>query len=153
MSFGRGLARTLPQFHTLTLVCLSVQQYHKDHSVTLIYTSSFARSAISPCSPTLSNPVPDSSRALCAELLLPNCIRFELLPSIAAPCLRPLPAALPDCTRFSCCCTPLQLLLPIASASAAALDCVRFSPHPLAAPAGFQPNVLEHSSQSSRFSK
>ena len=96
-----------------------------------------------------------------AQLLLSDCIRFE---SAAAPHLRPLSAALPNCARFSCCCTvaacvrfsccsrsrPLRLLLP---------DCVRFdccSPiactYPLAAPAGFQPNVLEHSSRSSRFS-
>ena len=90
-------------------------------------------------------------------LVLPVCVRFQLL--------------LLDCARFSCCCMlaacvgfsccsrsrPLRLLLPIASASPAAPRyCVRFdccSPHPLAAPAGFQPNVLEHSSRSSKVSK
>ena len=50
----------------------------------------------------------------------PDCIA-----STAAPRLRPLPAALPDCARFSCCCTlaacvPFQLRSPIAPASAAA---------------------------------
>ena len=92
----------------------------------------------------------DGSRhrtAFCAELLLPDCVRLP-----------------PDYVRFSCCSPfaaprlrPLQLLIPIASTSAAAPrlrplqlllastaapDCM----HPLAAPTGFQPNVLEHSS-------
>ena len=82
-----------------------------------------------PRSPTVSNPVPDSSLCrgaaprLCPlQLLLATCVPFE---SAAAPepdciastaavprfasasscTLRPLPAALPNCTRFSCCCT------------------------------------------------
>ena len=85
------------------------------------------------------------------QLLLSVCVRFQLL--------------LPDCARFSCCCMlaaasdSAALLLPIVSASAAA---PRLRPlqlllpdymHPLAAPAGFQPNVLKHSSRSSRFCK
>ena len=96
-------------------------------------------------------------------LLLPGPIASA---STAAPRLCPLPAAAP---RLHLLQLLLQLLLPIASASAAAprlrllqLLLARLRPlrpllpnwmHPLAAPAGFQPNVLEHSSRSSRFSK
>ena len=102
------------------------------------------------------------------QLLLPGPIAASA--STAAPPLPPLPAAAPrlcplhlllvTCIRFSCCSRshPLRLLLP---------DCVRFnccSPDyvcfdccSLIALAGFQPmpgpKVLEHSSQSSRFSK
>ena len=99
---------------------------------------------LSPRSPTVHNPAPDSSLCRAAprlrqlQLLLPACVA-----SAAAPGLPPLPAAAsgPDCgIRFNCCspfasasscCSPiapasaaarrlrpLQLLLPIASASA-----------------------------------
>ena len=105
--------------------------------------ASFAQ-LLSPRSPTVRNPVPDSS--LCRAA--PRCVRFsccsplaslQLLlagpiaayASTAAPRLPPLPAAAPDCACFSCCllaacvcfscCSrlrPLRLLLP---------DCVRFN--------------------------
>ena len=107
------------------------------------------------------------------QLLLPSPIASA---STAAPCLRPLPAAVPRlrplqlllvaCVCFSCCSQSclLQLLLPdCVCFNCCSPDCVRFnccSLHPLA---GFQPmpgtrpgpgpNVLEHSSRSSRFSK
>ena len=127
--------------------------------------------------------------ALCAELLLPDCVRLPpdcvgfsccsplasasnqlLLPgpiasaSTAAPRLLPLPAAAPRLCLLQLLLHArrlhlLQLLLPITSASAAAPrlrplrlllpDCM----HPFAAPVGFQPDVLKHSSRSSRFSK
>ena len=99
-----------------------------------------------PCSPTVRNPVPDSSLKSCfspiasasaaarrlrpLQLLLPDpgpdC-------GTAAPSLPPPPAAAPRLR-------PLRLLLP---------DCILDS-SPCPAPG---PNVLEHSSRSSRFSK
>ena len=106
------------------------------------------------CSPRLHLLAP---RLRPLQLLLVACVRFE---SAAAPwpdcirfnCCSPFACVrfqllLPDFARFSCCCmlAACQLLLPIASASAAAPqlrplrlllpDCV----HPLAAPAAWIP--------------
>ena len=72
--------------------------------------------------------------------LLPDCIRFGCcsaiaIASTAAPRLCPLQLLLPDHVRFDCCSLP----------SACSPSCSgRFQPMP-------GPNVLEHSSQSSRF--
>ena len=167
------------------------------YSLCIIYTSSFARSATSPSFAYVC--IIQRRTALCAELLLPDYVRFSccsliasirfkllflvsvrfsccppiaslqlllatcvwfscsspistaprlrplrlLLPdsiasaSTAAPRLRPLQLQLPDCFRFDCC-------SPIASACNYSLTCSgRFQP---------MPNVLERSSQSSRFS-
>ena len=140
----------------------------------IIITCSFTGFALSATSPSftyVSNQVPESSQCRAAapqlrllQLLLPDCI--HLCPLLH---LRLLQLLFATCIRFSCCSTiasastaaprlcPFKLLLP---------DCVRFNcclpncvMHPLAAPAGFQPmpapgpNVFEHSSRSSRFSK
>ena len=129
----------------------------------------------SACSPPIASPSAAARHlrplraAFRPDFIRFNCTatpRLHLLPA-AAPRLRPLQLLrLPDCVRFGC-------GTPIASASAAAprlrplqlllarlrplrlllLDCM----HPLAPPAGFQSNaesnVLEHSSQSLRFSE
>ena len=92
-----------------------------------------------PRSPTVSNPVPDSS--LCRA---------------AAPLLRPFQLQLPDCIRFSCCSPlasasaaaprlrPLQLLLP---------DSVRFNcSSPIASPSTAAPHQLEDCSPCPMFS-
>ena len=68
------------------------------------------------------------------HLLLPDCIRFN-----SAPRWRPLHLLLPDCVRFNCC-------SPIASASAA-------SPRQLFWKIPAMSTILEHSTQSLRFSK
>ena len=70
------------------------------------------------------------------QLLLATCVRFSCSSPIStAPRLRPLRLLLPDCIRFNCS-SPI--------ASACSLTCSgRFQP---------MPNVLERSSQSSRFS-
>ena len=97
------------------------------------------------------------------QLLLATCVCFSCCSPLAS-----ASAAAPDCVRFGCCSPiasasttaprlrPLQLLLARLRPLRLLLpDCM----HPLAAPAGFQPipapgpNVLEHSSRSSRFSK
>ena len=130
----------------------------------------------------VSNPVPDSSlcRAATAPRLHPLQLLRSCSPRN---CNDPLQLLLAACIRFSCCsplacdsavaldcvhfnCSPiastlaaahrlrpLQLLLPITSNSTAAPDCVRFN---CCYPPGVLeaiPNVLKHSSQSSRFSK
>ena len=108
-------------------------------------TSSFARSATSPSFAYVSNPV---RIALCAELLLPDCVRFsccslrdcvstaaELLACIHFSCCSPLASAstlLPDGVRFVCC-------SPIASASTAA---PRLCPLPVSCSGRFQPCPL-----------
>ena len=112
------------------------------HILQVVELASLAQ-LLPPCSPTVRNPVPDSSLKSCfsrlrsLQLLLPGPIAALLLPV----CLR-LQLLLPDCARFSCCSRsrPLRLLLP---------DCILDS-SPCPAPG---PNVLEHSSWSSRFSK
>ena len=78
------------------------------------------------------------------QLLLPVCIRFSccsLLASTFSCCsrLRPFQLLLPDCIRFNCCSL-------IASASAAA-------PRQLFWKIPALSTILEHSMQSSRFSK
>ena len=136
-------------------------------------TSSFACFACSATSPSftyVSNPAPDSSLCRAAtphlrplQLLFPDCGCCSPIASTStAPRLLPLQLLLPDCIHFNC--------SPIASASAVAPrlhplqllpDCVHFSCcSPIASasavlPQLFQPmpNVPEHSSQSSRFSK
>ena len=79
-----------------------------------------------------------------------DCIRFNcsliVCASAAAPRLRLLQLLLPDCVRFNCC-------SPIASDSTAAPRLLRLL-LPASCSGRFQrSNVLEHSSQSSRFSK
>ena len=120
-----------------------------------------------PRSPTVSNPAPDSSLCRAAAprwrpLRISCCSLARLHPlQLLLPILRPLPAAAPRLRLLQLLLharrlRPFQLLLPIASASAAAprLRPLRLLlPDLLAAQAGFQPNVLEHSSRSSRFSK
>ena len=121
------------------------------------------------CSLIVSAFPPIASASAAARRLRPLriscCSRAQLLSaSTAAPRLRPLPAAAPRLRPLQLLLHArrlrlLQLLLPITSASAAAPrlhplrlllpDCM----HSLAAPAGFQPDVLKHSSRSSRFSK
>ena len=116
-------------------------------SLSAIYTSSFACFACSATSPLLayvSNLAPDVGRrtALCAELLLSDCVRFSccspiasastatrrsrplqlllpdfiLPPSAAAPRFCSLYLLLPDCVRFNCssrsCLLRLLLALP-----------------------------------------
>ena len=128
-----------------------------------------------PCSPTVCNPAPDSSLKSCfspiasasaaahrlcpLQLLLPGPIAASA--STAASRLPPprdrVQLLLPDCARFSCCSRsrPLRLLLPdCVRFNCCSPDCVRFdccSPIAYWIPA--HANVLEHSSQSSRFSK
>ena len=145
--------------------------YHSWFTTLVLQVASLASLAqlLPPRSPTVSNPAPDSSLCsspiasacppdcvpfsccMCSplasasnqlllprarlhplQLLLPVCVRFQLL--------------LPYCARFSCCSRsrPLQLLLARDCSPIACID-------PLAPPAGFQSNVLEHSSRSSRF--
>ena len=123
------------------------------------------------CPPPPPPPPPPRMRPL--QLLLAACVHFESAAAPGPDCIR-----FNCCSLFasaSSCCSPilrplqlllharhlrpLQLLLPIASALVAAPrlrplrvllpDCM----HPFAAPVGFQPNVLEHSSWSLRFSK
>ena len=95
------------------------------------------------------------------QLLLPDCVRFSCCSPIAsasagaprlhrsastaAPHLRPLQLLLPDCVHFSCC-------SPIASASAATFFRVTKS-SVRAWERGYGPNILEHSSWSSRLNK
>ena len=91
------------------------------------------------CSPIASASA--AARCLCSlQLLLPNCVCFSCSlitsASTAAPQLRPLRLLLPDCVLFDCC-------SPIASACSPSCS-GRFQPMP-------EPNVLEHSSQRSRF--
>ena len=134
-------------------------------------TSSFARFACSALLASLAQLLPLHSRmwvircrtALCAELLLLDCVRFSCCS--LRDCIDPLHLLLPVCIRFSCC-------SPLVSASAAALNCIRFNccspivsdstaaPRlrpllPASCSGRFHPmpNVLQHSSQSSRFSK
>ena len=89
------------------------------------------------------------------QLLLPVCVRFSCCSQIASirfNCCSPFASATAAAPRLR----PLQLLLPIASASTAVLRL-----HLLVVPAScsgrFQPmpgtNVLEHSSRSLRFSE
>ena len=85
---------------------------------------------LSPRSPTVRNPAPDSSLCRAAprlrplQLLLAACVRFSCcsrrhpLQLLLPVCLR-FQLLLPDCAPFSCC-------SPLASASAAAPDRVRF---------------------------
>ena len=70
-------------------------------------TSSFARSATSP---SFAYMLIQHRTALCAELLLHDCIDPT---STAAPCLRPLQLLLPDCVHFT------ELLLPDFTSTAA----------------------------------
>ena len=88
--------------------------------------------------------------ALCAELLLPDCVRFSSCSSApdeiaarststAAPRLHQLQLLLAACVRFNCC-------SPIVSALAAA-------PRQLFWKIPALSTILEHSTQSSRFSK
>ena len=87
-------------------------------------------------SPTVCNPAPDMQLSVQTAELLLDCVRFSCCSRS-----RPLRLLLPDCVRFNCCSPitrPLRLLLP---------DCACWIP------ANAGPKVLEHSSQSSRFSK
>ena len=68
-----------------------------------------------PCSPTVRNPVPNSSLCRAAA---PRLRRLQLLLPARLPRSASISAELPSCIRFSCC-------SPLASTSAAALDCVR----------------------------
>ena len=77
-----------------------------------------------PCSPTMRNPVPDSSLCRAAA---PRLRRLQLLLPARLPRSASISAELPSCIRFSCC-------SPLASTSAAALDCVRFNCFPIASP-------------------
>ena len=67
---------------------------------------------------------------LCAELLLPNCVRFSCC--FQRDYIDQL--LLPICIRFSCC-------SPLASASAAALDCVCFNCSPIASASAAAPRL------------
>ena len=117
---------------TYTIIGASVSEPHIDEfAANFLYIylqvaelASLAQ-LLPPCSPTVRNPAPDSS--LCRELLLPDCVRFSCcsrarlrhpLPLLLPVCLR-FQLLLPDCARFSCC-------SPLASASAASPDRVRF---------------------------
>ena len=132
------------------------------------------------CSP-IASACPPIASGSALQLLLAASLGPIASASTAAPRLRPLPAAAPRLRLLQLLLhahrlRPLQLLLPIASASAAAPQlrplrlllpdccspyCVRFDCcSPIACirlhhryTAGFQSNVLEHSSRSSRFSK
>ena len=70
--------------------------------------------------------------ALCAELLLPNCVHFSCCS--LRNCIDPLQLLLPVCIHFSCC----SLL---ASASAAALDCIHFNCSPIASASAATPQL------------
>ena len=97
--------------------------------------SSFTRSATSPSVQSCCSLIASASAAApCFRLL-----QLIASASAAARRLRPLRLLLPDCVCFDCC-------FPIASALTAAprLDPLVVQP---------MPNVLEHSSRSSRFSK
>ena len=146
---------------TFKKVMLSLQQYV--YTVQVAELASLAQ-LLPPCSPTVRNPAPDSSLKSCFSPIVsasaaapgPDCgIRFHCCSPFASAssCCsrsRPLRLLLPDCVRFNCC-------SPIASASTAARPIASAS---IAVPrlhTGFQPmprpNVLEHSSRNSRFSK
>ena len=99
-----------------------------EDSITIRFTSSFARFARSATSPSfsyVSNPAPESSpcRAACCSPIVSA--------SAAAPRLHPLQLLLPDSIHFSCCSTISSICFnccsPFLSASAAAPDCTRFS--------------------------
>ena len=129
---------------------LIIKSYSKViNTTTAITTNSFARSATCPSFAYMSNP---ARTALCAELLLPDCVHF----SCCSPdCIRsPIASASAAAPQFSCCspdfirspivrfscCSPIQ---PIASALrlrplwVLLPDCTRFnccSPIATAAP-------------------
>ena len=166
----------------MLLAVLPQNNYPAFNFELIIITSSFTRSATSPSFAYVSNPVPDSSLcrpatprlhplSCCSPIasIRFNCCSPFVSASAAVPRLRLPPLPLAICVRFSCCSPivstsaaaprlrPLQLLFP---------DCIHFdccspitsacSPScsgrfwPMSA---WVPNILEHSSQSSRFSK
>ena len=134
-----------------------------------------------PCSPTVRNPAPDSSLKSCFSPIASASAAAHRLRSLQLLLEGTIAASASPFASASSCCSPIalasaaarrfhdQLLLPIASASTAAprlrplqLLLARLRPLRLLLPdcildsspcPGPNGNVLEHSSQSSRFSK